>query len=94
MTQFIIGAVSELDMPKNARQKGASSLAAYYAELTAEDAQKERDEILDADESSIRSLAGMIEDIFDEEHICVIGSESSIDEHSELFGQIEFLLNV
>ena len=48
MTKYIIGTVSDLDMPLGPRAKGARSMTAYLQELTYEEIQKERDEIIGA----------------------------------------------
>ncbi|MDE6062999.1 MAG: insulinase family protein, partial [Lachnospiraceae bacterium] len=46
MTQFIIGAISELDVPMTPATKGAFSLGGYMADMADADLQKERDELL------------------------------------------------
>ena len=94
MTQFIIGAISELDTPQNARAKGALSLTVYFAGLTIEDMQRERDEVLDAEPALIRGLADLIGDTLDGTNICVIGSETAVNGHSEIFDHIESLITV
>ncbi len=92
MTKYIIGTISALDTPRNPNAKGAISLSAYLSGVTEEMIQAEREEILDADESSIRALAEMLEAAFDGERICVVGSESAIEKHADLFDSIEALV--
>ncbi len=92
MTRYIIGTISTMDTPRNANAKGAVSQNAWFTGLTEETLQKERDEILSADENSIRALADMLEAALDLDRICVVGSESAIMKHQDLFEEIEALV--
>ena len=94
MTKYIIGTISELDMPMNASAKGAFALLAYFTGITDEDLQKERTEILTAQPEQIRALADYMQAVVDSANICVIGSESAIEENTELFTDIEPLVTV
>ncbi len=89
MTKYIIGTVSELDTPMNAKSKGDTSFSSYFAGLTEEDYQKERDEVLSTTPESIRELKDMLEDTLDERHICVLGSEAAIKKHKDIFDHTE-----
>lgn len=57
MTQYIIGAVSDLDVPMNPAAKGLYSLSAYMTGLDNATLQRERDELLAATEEDIRALS-------------------------------------
>ena len=92
MTKYIIGTISALDTPRNPNAKGAISLNAYLSGVTEEMVQAEREEILNADDSSVRALSDMLEAAFDGQRICVVGSESAIDKHEGLFDSIEALV--
>ncbi len=89
MTKYIIGTVSELDTPMNAKSKGETSFASYFAGLTEADYQKERDEVLSTTPQRIRELKAMLEDTFDEKHMCVLGSEAAIKKHNDIFDHTE-----
>jgi Zn-dependent M16 (insulinase) family peptidase len=89
MTKYIIGTISSLDTPMNARAKGATALTAHFGGLTEEDFQRERNEILNASAEDIRKLSALIRDSFDGKHICVFGSEAAIRKHEELFDDTE-----
>ena len=91
MTQYIIGAVSELDMPMNPAAKGLFSLSAYMTGLTREDMQRERDEILSAKPEDIRGLAAYIRAFMEEDHLCVVGSAGKVKEEENKFIKIENL---
>ena len=92
MTRYIIGTISTLDTPRNASAKGAIAESAYFNGVTEEMLQAERDEILHADASKIRELADMLEASLDQERICVVGSESAIENHKELFDEVQALV--
>ena len=91
MTQYIIGAVSELDMPKNPAAKGLQALSAYMTGITQKMLQKERDEILSATPGTIRSLAEYIRAFMEEDNLCVVGNAKKIKAEEEKFMKIENL---
>lgn len=91
MTQYIIGAVSELDTPMNPAAKGLYSLIAYMSGLTQEMLQKERDELLAADSQGIRELADYLQAILSENLFCVVGNAEKIKEEEGLFKSLENL---
>lgn len=91
MTQYIIGAVSDLDMPMNPAAKGLYSLSAYMTGLTTEMLQKERDEILTASPEDIRALAEYIRAFMEEDFLCVVGNAQKIKAEENKFMKIENL---
>lgn len=91
MTKYIIGAVSDMDTPLNPYAKGERSLSAYFNQLTYEDIQKEREEVLSADADAVRSLAGLVEAVISQNNICVIGNEGTLEKNKELFMNLEDL---
>ena len=93
MTKYIIGTVSDLDVPLNPAAKGSRSLNAYFTGITVEELQQERDEILNATQEQIRELAPLMRAILADDCICVIGNEEKIREAEELFGTIRMLTN-
>ncbi|MCR4751924.1 MAG: insulinase family protein [Eubacterium sp.] len=94
MTKYIIGTISEMDTPMNPSAKGAFALLAYFAGLTDEDLQKERTEVLTAQPEQIRALAAYMQAVIDEGNICVIGSESAVENTADLFDVIEPLVKL
>lgn len=93
MTQYIIGAVSALDMPLTPSARGNYSLAGYMTGYTYERAQKERDELLAADVGTIRDLAAYIRAFMEDDCLCVVGNEERIREQKERFGEISYLIH-
>lgn len=93
MTQYIIGAVSALDMPLTPAAKGVYSLSGYMTGLSFEKVQKERDELLAADAEAIRKLAAHIRAFMEDECLCVVGNEEKIKKQEALFKSVEYLIH-
>ena len=93
MTQYIIGAIADLDIPMTPSAKGAFGLSAYMTNLTMERLQRERDELLAATPETIRSLADYIDAIMNTGAYCVVGGEEAIQECAGDFDSIEPLFN-
>ncbi len=91
MTQYIIGAVSDLDIPMNPSALGLFSLSAYMTGVTQEMLQKERDELLVTTQEDIRSLADYIDAFVSENHLCVVGNTEKIKKEAGLFMHTENL---
>ena len=92
MTQYIIGAISDLDMPMNPAAKGLRSLSAYMTGVTDEMLQQERDELLAATQEDIRELAAYISAFMEQDYLCVVGNANKIKEAENLFLKTENLL--
>lgn len=93
MTQYIIGAVSALDMPLTPAAKGVYSLSGYMTGLTFEKVQQERDELLATDAGTIRKLAAYIRAFMEDGCLCVVGNEEKIKRQEALFGSVEYLIH-
>ena len=89
MTKYIIGTISDLDVPQTPKMKGTRSMSAYLIGLTEEMMQKQRDEILSCQVEDIRALADYIETMLKNSTICVVGGENKIQENSGMFDRIE-----
>jgi len=92
LTQYLIGAISDLDIPMNPSAAGLFSLSAYMTGLTQEMLQKERDELIAATAEDIRGLAEYIRAFMSEEFLCVVGNAEKIKEVKEIFGKVENLV--
>lgn len=93
MTKYIIGAVSDMDVPMTPAVKGSRSSSAYLTNLDFAEVQKERDEVLACSPESIRALAGYLDAIMSQEVVCVVGNGQSIDENKEMFMKVENLFH-
>lgn len=91
VTQFIIGAVSEIDTPMTPAARGIYSLSGYLTGLSMERLQKERDELLSTTEKELRELYRYVEAFMEQDYLCVVGNGEKVKENSGLFGKIEQL---
>ena len=85
MTKYIIGTISGMDMPLTAVSKGSRSMSAYFNEDSVENLLKDRLEVLEANQEQIRGFAGLVNAVFEDNNICVIGNEGIIEKEKELF---------
>lgn len=92
LTQYLIGAVSELDTPKTPQDKGTFSLGGYLTGLSEKELQRERDEILSVNVETIRSLAKHIRAFMSDDCLCVLGREDKIKQ-ADGFGRKEQLFS-
>lgn len=91
LTQYIIGAISDIDTPMNPAAKGLFSLSAYMTGITQEELQKERDELLETNAVDLRNTAKYIRAFMEDECLCVVGNAGSIESAKDKFGNIENL---
>ena len=93
MTKYIIGAISDMDIPLTPAAKGSRSSSAYLTNLEYKEVQKERDELLSCTQEDIRKLADYMDTIINENAVCVIGNGQTIDENKDLFNEIQNLFH-
>ncbi|RDU24844.1 insulinase family protein [Anaerosacchariphilus polymeriproducens] len=91
MLKYIIGTVSDLDNPLNPAAQGSRSLSSYLNNITYEDIQKERDEILGTTQEDIRKLTDIVKTVIEQNNLCVIGNEEKLEEQKSLFQKLENL---
>ncbi|MBR3069171.1 MAG: insulinase family protein, partial [Lachnospiraceae bacterium] len=92
MTRYIIGTMSVIDSPLTPSLFGAISMRSYMNGLSDEAAQKARNQILDATDETIRSLADSVREVVESGYICVVGSETAVEKEKALFNHIEPLV--
>ena len=88
MTKYVIGTVSEMDTPLTASARGERSMSLYLSNLSFEDIQKERDEVLRVKVEDIKALSHPVRAALNQGHICVVGNEEKIQESKDLFQNI------
>lgn len=89
MRKFIIGAVSGVDVPLGASDKGARSLSAWLTHTSYEKLEKNRYELLHADVETIRSLYGIVDVVVHSGLRCIVGNAGKIQENKDMFQKIE-----
>ncbi len=88
MTRFIIGTISRMDRPTTASQRGDIAVRRYFANTTIEDIQKTRNEVLTTTIEDVKAFKPMVQDILDQNAICVYGNTDKIKENKDLFNAI------
>ena len=88
MTKYIIGTVSDMDVPLNPSAKGGRSLSAWLSHITEEQLKKEREEVLTAQPEDIRALAPLVEAILKDGSVCVVGSAQKCKEDAAALQQL------
>ncbi|MDF2840463.1 MAG: peptidase [Clostridia bacterium] len=91
MTKYIIGTMSGVDTPLTPSMKGERAAEYYIRNISYEDIQRERDEILKAKKEDIKALANIVGDAMKQNRYCVLGNEAKIKQSKELF---DTLVNV
>lgn len=88
MTKYIIGTISEMDFPMTPAMKGERAAAYYISNITHEDRQRERDEVLSTTKADIKGFENMARDLMDKNFICVLGNEGKIKENKDIFKKL------
>lgn len=92
MKKYIIGTISNMDMPMGPDDMGARSFNAYLMGRTEEELQKDRDQVLGCTRDDIRALAPLVKAVVDAGNRCCIGNEEKIRQAEGCFGEIRNLL--
>ncbi len=88
MTKYIIGTMSSMDTPLTPQMKGERADAAYIRNISQQNLQQERDEILATNQQDIKKLAELVEAVMKANYLCVLGGEQKIKANKELFGEL------
>ena len=91
LTKYVIGTFSRLDMPLTVTGKHNRYLGAWLSGITNERLQKERQQILNITAEDIQALSDYVRDILSDDVLCVIGSESAVEKHRDMFDCVETL---
>ncbi len=92
MTKYVIGTMSNVDMPRNPRMEGERGLTAYLTGRTFESVQKQRDEILTITVEDVRALAAGVKAMLSQNCCCTVGSEKKVREDASHFMTVRDLL--
>lgn len=85
MTQYVIGAIAEMDTPLTPAMLGTYSLGGYMTGRTEDDLQLERTQVLECRQADINALADHIRAFMSDEVLCVVGNADKITNVKELF---------
>ncbi len=93
MQKYIIGTISNLDIPLTPASKGEKALGMYMRGITKEDRQKERNEVLSTNVEVIKEYSKLIEDIMNKDFMCVVGDEKKIKANKDIFKNLINVFN-
>ncbi|HWR40866.1 MAG TPA: insulinase family protein [Patescibacteria group bacterium] len=85
MNNYIIATIGRLDAPLSPHRRGEMAAAASIRRITDADLQKERDEILSTTAVDIRQYAALFDDLRQQDHFCVLGSETALTNNRTRF---------
>ncbi|PID28191.1 MAG: peptidase M16 [Candidatus Cloacimonadota bacterium] len=85
---YIVGAISSLDAPKTPAMYNGEIADRYFRGYKIEDIQTERDQLLNTTIEKIKSFSPVLKAVTDKDNICVVGTETKINENKELFNHI------
>ena len=88
MTKYVIGTMSGVDVPLTNSMKVSRAALQTLLQVSDEDRQKTRDEILDLTLPDIKALAKMIREVLADNYICVVGGQQAIEENKKEFNKI------
>ncbi|WP_379152659.1 insulinase family protein [Paenibacillus sp. sgz5001063] len=92
MTKAIIGTLAMFEQPLSPSGQGRRADRYYFEQITAEELQQERNEILSATPEDIRQYAGLLKAVADKNYYSVVGNESRMKSAQDLFGSLEELV--
>ena len=91
MVKYIIGAISKLDTPMTPSAEGSVGFLCYLSNITAEQLQKDRDEVLATNVERIRELAPLVEAVLSKKTIAALGDEEMIVQEKSMFETVRTL---
>lgn len=89
MLKYIIGTISDMDIPLTPSMAGKRSFTAYLTGLTEEQILREREEVLSCTTEDIRKLADHVQAVLEEQAICVLGNEALLKKEEAMFRKLE-----
>ena len=88
LTTYIIGSISRLDPSMTPHMKGQIATTRYISNISQEDIQKTREEVLNTKLDDIKRFSPLLEATMKEDYLCVLGNENKIRENEEIFNKL------
>jgi hypothetical protein len=88
LTTFIIGTISRMDPATTPHMKGQIATSRFISNVTQEDVQKNRDEILSTRVKDIKDCVDILESTMKENYVCALGNENKLRENQDLFNNL------
>ncbi|WP_143320872.1 insulinase family protein [Clostridium sp. HBUAS56010] len=93
MTKYVIGTISDMDVPYPPSTRGNRGLSAYLSGVDQEMIDREREEVLNATQADIRNLAPLVKAVLKTGSLCVVGNEEKITADKDLFFETKNLFH-
>jgi presequence protease len=91
MTKYILGTISKVDAPMTPSAKGEKAATYYFCNITHEDLEKEREEIVRTTVEDIKAQGDLIRDVMATNYLCVVGNEHKLKDNKDLFNEIDYI---
>ncbi|MBR3360451.1 MAG: insulinase family protein [Lachnospiraceae bacterium] len=91
MTKYVIGTMSNVDIPLTPAGKGGRDMIAYLTDAEEENLRKMKEDIIHCQKEDIIRLAPLVRNVLESGNICVVGGEKKITEDAGLFQTIRNL---
>jgi len=88
MTRYILGTISQMDIPQANVQKGDQAVNYYFTKRKAEDLQRDRDAVLSTKAQDIKGFSKMVTDMLQQKAYCVYGNADKISADKALFNNL------
>lgn len=85
MNKYIIGTISDLDHPLSPYAEGQRAFQNYMRNISLDDIQKEREEILGTTVEDIRKFSELVSKAMQKNYLCVLGNEQKILNNKDVF---------
>jgi Zn-dependent M16 (insulinase) family peptidase len=88
LDKYVIGTISGMDTPLTNTMRLDAVTTAWLKNITDEQRQKARNEVLDVTNEDLHALAVVIRDMLSDGYVCVVGGKQAIEANSEKFNKI------
>lgn len=88
LRKYIIGTISNIDSPMTPWTKGNTSTGYYLRNISQDDIQRERDEILNCNLEDIKSAWKLMKEAMEADYLCVLGNDKRIKNNENLFKRV------
>ena len=91
LDRYIISTIGRMEPVLSPRLEASAAAGLYFCDITHEDRQQARSEVLHVTREQLRSFAELLNEVAQQSTVCVIGGQSAIDGCGNLLTQAESL---
>ena len=89
MRRFIIGSIARLDLPLTPSIQGDTAFRRYLQNITIDDLQKEREEVLSTTVRDIQLMKDLVHNVMATNCFCVYGNEKNLESNKNIFSSLK-----